>query len=96
MRYKDSYLDQMRVGVKRSTTLIALVQAFCDDKGLSIRRFADQAGIRHSTISAWKKGEVMPETRSLEKIASVMGMELPELWSKLKSAQPETMESQKV
>ena len=80
-------VNNMNIGAKRGAALVLLIENFCEKEAWSIREFARRAGIRHSTISAWKKSDVVPDTRSLTKIAEVMGMELPDLWAKL---QPST------
>ena len=78
----------MNIGAKRGAALVRLIEEFCDDRAWSIRDFANRAGVRHSTISAWKTKDIIPDTRSLTKVADVMDMDLPELWAKLKSDEP--------
>jgi transcriptional regulator with XRE-family HTH domain len=85
---KENPLDtdnkHMNIGAKRGAALVRLIEDFCDSQAWSVREFARRAGVRHSTISAWKNSDVVPDTRSLSKIANVMGLDLPELWMKLK------------
>lgn len=77
----------MNIGAKRGAALVRLIEQFCDERAWSMREFARRAGVRHSTISAWKNSDIVPDTRSLSKIADVMGLELPELWGSLKSSE---------
>lgn len=78
----------MNIGAKRGAALVRLIEEYCDNRAWSIRDFARKADVRHSTISAWKTKDIVPDTRSLSKVAAVMGMDLSDLWAKLKSEEP--------
>lgn len=69
--------------ISRGAALARLIEDFCQLNGTTVRRFALSAGIQPSTISAWKKGAVIPETRSLEATAEKMGLEFESLWTQL-------------
>ena len=76
----------MKIGNNRGSALVRLIEAFCDQQGWSLREFARNSGIRHSTISGWKNSEIEPDTRSLNKVGATMGLELSELWQQLNQA----------
>src|SRR5690349_14998317 len=51
--------------VSSPKTVAAVVRAFRDAQGLSLRAFAEQINVSHQTVAQWERGAAEPETDRL-------------------------------
>ena len=53
------------------------IKAIAAEKGLTVKHIAEKAGIGENTIYRWKTTK--PSTKSLEKVANVLGVQVADL-----------------
>lgn len=56
------------------------IKALTAEQGITIKRLAEKAGIGENSIYRWKKTN--PSTKSLEKVAKVLNVEVSDLLAK--------------
>ena len=56
------------------------IKALAAEQGITIKRLAEKAGIGENSIYRWKKTN--PSTKSLEKVAKVLNVEVSDLLAK--------------
>lgn len=56
------------------------IKALAAEQGITIKRLAEKAGIGENSIYRWKKSN--PSTKSLEKVAKVLNVEVSDLLAK--------------
>lgn len=56
-------MDKFRINLKKKRK----------EHGLSAKSLAEKLGITHQSVSSWERGESMPSTGKLEKLAEILG-----------------------
>ena len=72
---------------RRKILIYERIKKICTEKGLSIRKLEEQAGLGNGVISGWK--ESSPRVDSLQSAANVLGVPIEYLIKGEETAEPQ-------